>query len=245
MALKNSKNYKVYSDDRDSNILYTDEEVSNFAKVESYKVVRTNIMFSLPKSEEGKVIAITSSVPKEGKTTMSINLAITFAQTGSRVVLVDCDLRKPRVHRYLKHELGDGVSNIVCGYAELENCICKNVRGGLDIITSGAIPPNPVEILTSDEFKKMIDTLKQTYDYIFLDTPPVSVVTDAVVVSEICSGMVVVAKADYSTFDMVDYTLESLNKVNAKILGFILTNTYGKGKGYKYDRYKYEYYKSE
>ena len=243
MASK-KKTFKVDGDSRENNVLYSDEDVSNFARVESYKMVRTNIMFSLPKTEDGKVIAIASSVPKEGKTTTSINLALTFAQTGSRVILVDCDLRKPRVHRYLKQELGEGVSNIVCGYAELENTIRKNVRGGLDILSAGEIPPNPVEILTSDEFKKMIAALKESYDYIFLDTPPVTVVTDAVVVSEISSGIVIVAKSDFTTYDMVDYSLESFRKANAKILGFVLTNVEGKGKGYRYDKYRYEYYKN-
>ncbi len=239
------KKIKVNNDSRENHILYSDEDIASFAKVESYKVVRTNIMFSLPKSEEGKVIAITSSVPKEGKTTSSINLAITFAQLGSRVIIVDCDLRKPRVHRYLKQELGEGVSNVICGYSTLDTCIRKNVRAGLDMITAGEIPPNPVEILTSDEFKKMIATLRESYDYIFLDTPPITVVTDAVVVSPVCSGLVLVAKADFTTFDLLDDTIESLKKADAKILGFMLNNVEGKGKGYKYDKYKYEYYKSE
>ncbi len=224
------------------NSLILNDSFADFARTESYKSIRTNIMFSLPKSEEGKVIVITSSIPNEGKTTNSINLAVTFAQAGLRVALVDCDLRKPRINRYLKLELTAGVSNYVCGYAEYEDILQKNIKQGVDLITAGEIPPNPVEILTSERFAALIERLKAEYDYIFLDTPPVSVVTDAVVVSAVASGVVVVVKADYTVYDMLDNTMESLAKANAKVLGFILTNTEGKGKNYRYDRYRYQYY---
>lgn len=234
---------------RSDALMQTDKPVlsgkaDNFLRSESYKVVRTNIMFSLPKTDRGKVIGVTSSIPNEGKTTNSINLALTFAQTGAKVVLIDCDLRKPRVHRYMKLELGKGVSNYVCGYAEFEDILHKNVHTCLDVITAGEYTMNPVEILTSDRFQELVEQLSKSYDYVFIDTPPVSVVTDAVVVAQYCSGIVVVAKAEYTTTDVLDYTIENLRKADSKLLGFILTNIQDKRRPYRYDVYQKQYYNS-
>lgn len=216
----------------------------NFLRSESYKVVRTNIMFSLPKTDKGKVIGVMSSVPNEGKTTNSINLALTFSQTGAKVILVDCDLRKPRVHRYLKRDLGVGVSNYVCGYAEFDEILNKNVHANLDLITAGEYTMNPVEILTSDRFRELVEQLATSYDFVFIDTPPVSVVTDAVVIAQYCSGVVVVTKAEYTTTDVLDYTIENLRKADSKLLGFILTNVQDKRRPYRYDLYQKQYYNS-
>ncbi len=227
---------------RTPNAFMLDDAASDFSRVEAYKAIRTNIMYSLPKSDTGKVIMVTSSIPNEGKTTNSINLALTFAQTGLRVVLVDCDLRKPRVHRYLKMQLGEGVSNYICGYAEYDKVLQKDLPQGFDLITAGEIPPNPTEILASERFSELIERLKGEYDYIFFDTPPVTVVADAAIVSASASGVVVVVKADFTTYDVLDQTVESLNKVDAKIFGFILTNTAAKNSSRRYERYKYKYY---
>lgn len=218
-------------------------EMDNFLRAESYKVVRTNIMFSLPKTDKGRVIGVTSSIPNEGKTTNSINLALTFAQTGAKVVLVDCDLRKSRVHRYMKLDLGVGVSNYVCGYSEYDEIIRKGI-GSMDVITAGEHTVNPVEILTSDRFRSLIDRLAEDYDYVFIDSPPVSVVTDAVVLAQYCSGVVIVAKAEYTTYDVLDYTVENLRKSRSKILGFILTNAQDKKRPYRYEVYQKQYYNS-
>lgn len=218
-------------------------EMDSFLRAESYKVVRTNIMFSLPKTDKGRVIGVTSSIPNEGKTTNSINLALTFAQTGEKVVLIDCDLRKSRVHRYMKLDLGIGVSNYVCGYAEYDEIIRKGV-GSLDVITAGEHTVNPVEILTSDRFRALIDRLAEEYDYVFIDSPPVSIVTDAVVLAQYCSGLVIVVKAEYTTYDVLDYTVENLRKSRSKILGFILTNAQDKKRPYRYDVYQKQYYNS-
>lgn len=156
---------------------------TDFNTVETYKAIRTNIMFSLPKKEYGKVICVTSSAPGEGKTTTCTNLAITFAQTGAKVALVDCDLRKARIHRYLEIKRDEGVSNILCGFSEIENTLIKNVRENLDVLTAGEIPLNPAELLQTQEFDNLIDKLRKEYDYVFIDTPPITVVTDAVIVS--------------------------------------------------------------
>lgn len=219
---------------------------TDFNTVETYKAIRTNIMFSLPKKEYGKVICVTSSAPGEGKTTTCINLAITFAQTGAKVALMDCDLRKARVHRYLEIKRGAGVSNILCGFSEINDTLLKNVRNNLDVLTAGEIPLNPAELLQTKEFDNLVDMLKKDYDYIFIDTPPVTVVTDAVIISKLCDGIVIVVRADHTTFDMLDETAETLEKSSKQILGVIVLGGESKAKRYGYYKkgkygYKYKY----
>ena len=225
-------------------------EATNFDTIETYKSIRTNIMFSMPKSEEGKRIAITSAAPSEGKTTSAINLAITFAQMGTKVALLDCDLRKARVHRYLEIERKNGISDVLCGFIPLEQAIKANVRPNMDVLTAGEIPPNPAELLASDAFAQMLATLGEAYDYVFIDTPPVSVVTDSAIIMKHCSGVTVVVRQNVTSYDLLDVTMEDIAKTGAKNLGVIMLNTdvkrkkygyYKKGKyGYKY-KYKYKY----
>lgn len=227
---------------------------SDFYTVETYKSIRTNIMFSIPKSETGKVIVVTSSAPGEGKTTTSINLAITFALMGAKVALVDCDLRKARVHRYLQIDRADGVSNVLCGFTTLEKAIHKNVRENLDVLTAGEIPPNPAELLETEAFAALVEELKSKYDYVFIDTPPLSVVTDASVAMKQSTGVVVVVRENSTTYDLLDSTMESIRKTEVKILGFVMVGcegshgkygyyrkgSYGNKYGYKY-KYDYRY----
>ncbi len=237
------KNKKSNTDNSAGRII---DENTSFETVETYKTIRTNIMFSMPKSKSGKVIVVTGSMPSEGKTTTAINLAITFAQMGAKVLLADCDLRKPRIHRYLGIEKEDGVSNILCGFCDAQSAIKKDVRENLDCLTSGGTPPNPAELLESDEFTELLAQLKESYDYIFIDTPPTTVVTDAAIIFAQCSGVVVVIRQNITSFDLLDVTMDTISKANAKALGFVVLGTdekrgkyYGKGK-YGY-RYKYSY----
>ncbi len=219
---------------------------------ETYKSIRTNIMFSTTKTKGGKVILVSSSCPGEGKTTTSINMAITFAQTGARVILLDCDLRKSRVHRYLQIERKSGLSNVVCGYTKLDDVIQKDVRVNLDVLTAGEIPPNPAELLGTAEFKNVLEQLKEKYDYIFIDTPPLTVVTDASIIMNSCDGTVIVARENVTTFDMMDVSMGEVSRSGAKLLGVILLDSterqrkYGYYRtyrhGYKYGyKYKYDY----
>lgn len=221
------------------------DDNANFETCEAYKTIRTNIMFSMPKSERGKVIVIAGSVAGEGKTTTAINLAITFAQTGAKVLIVDCDLRKSRVHRYLGIANDEGVTNVLCGFCGIEDAIVKNVRENLDCLTSGGTPPNPSELLESEEYEKMINSLKEKYDYIFIDTPPTTVVTDAAITFKQSSGIVVIVRQHITKFEFLDTTVETAKKANAKILGFVMLGCtdkthkhYGKGK-YGYAKYSY------
>ncbi len=215
---------------------------SNFALVEAYKTIRTNIMYSMPRTDKkgAKVIAITSAGAGDGKTSTAVNIALTFAQIDAKVLLIDCDLRKPRVHRCLNLERKDGVSNVLCGFAEIDDAIKKNVRENLDVFTSGETPPNPAELIESEMFKKMLDILRQRYDYIFIDTPPVTLVTDALLVIPHCAGTVLSMREGHTTYGMLDDLMETLNKAEANILGTVLIcGEEQKSRYAYYRRYKY------
>ncbi len=237
--------------DRDEvNRVLTDQ--TDFSTIETYKSIRTNIMFSMPKTEKGKLVLVTSAAPNEGKTTTTINLAITFAEMGAKVLLIDCDLRKARIHKYLGLERLDGVSNVLCGFVELEKAIKYGVRENLDCLTAGAIPPNPAELMETEAFGAMLKTLTEQYDYVFMDTPPMTVVTDAAIAMKYCTGVVVVVWENKTTYDALDDTIEGIQKADARILGVVMVDCderarrysyYKRGKyGYKYaSRYGYKY----
>lgn len=214
---------------------------SDFAVVEAYKSIRTNIMYSIPKSNQGKVIVLTSAAAGEGKTTTCINLALTFAMMDAKVLLIDCDLRKPKVHRYLKLEKKDGLSNVLCGFAELHQAIKVGVRDNLDVIIAGDTPPNPAELLQTEEFEKVISVLKKAYDYIIIDTPPINIVTDATSVIKYSSGVVFLIRKNRTTYDMVDSSMEQFKTIGANVVGCVLIDDKESTAHTSYKGYKYGY----
>lgn len=198
------------------------DSTSDFSVIEAYKSIRTNIMYSMPRTNAGKAIVLTSSISGEGKTTTCINLALTFAQVNAKVLLIDCDLRRPKIHRYLKLEKKDGLSNVLCGFAELEKAIKRNVRDNLDVLTAGDNPPNPAELLQTEEYGNMIKYLQTKYDYIIIDTPPIDVVTDATIVMKHSTGVILLIKKGFTTYDMLDDAMENIERVDANIIGTIM-----------------------
>lgn len=225
--------------EQEQEIILTGE--SSFHIKEAYKATRTNIMFSLA-GKGCKRIVVTSSFPGEGKSTTCINLAITFAQTGSRVLLIDGDMRKPTVHRKLDMTNGNGLAHLLSNFCTVEEAIQHTSYENLDAITSGHIPPNPAELLASEAMGELLETLEQDYDYIFIDTPPLNVVTDATVLSQRVSGTVVVVREGVTHHRDVQDAIGKLEFANAKVLGFILHDV-KEGKGSKYGKYgKYSRY---
>lgn len=211
-------------------------ENSKFVVNEAYKMARTNIMFSFPDDDGCKVIACTSAMQGEGKTTTCINLAISFAQTGARVILIDADLRKPRVDRYLNIENSLGLSELCGG---LEHDIDKVVQyvedKNLYCITSGRIPPNPAELIGSENMDKLLETLRESYDYVFVDVPPVNIVTDATILAKKCSGTMLVVRENDTTHDTFSAAIDSLKFFDVKIIGIIVNYSVGTTGGkYKY-----------
>ncbi len=216
-------------------------EKSKFAIVESYKSARSNIMFSLS-AEDQKVFAVTSYAKGEGKSTVSANLAISFSKMERRVLLIDCDLRRPNLHNIFKVENTVGLSNVIGKMADFEDAVKHNVIPNLDIMPSGTIPPNPSELLCSPGFEKLVKGLIDEYDYIIFDTPPIGVVADALLLKDRVAGYVVVLRERSTTHGDIQKMLESIKLADTKILGFIKVgctqNKKSAGRGYYY----YQYY---
>ena len=217
-------------------------ENAPFSYNEAFKSLRTNLKF-LAMGKSCKKIILTSAIPAEGKSSVCINLATSLVEGGSRVLLVDADLRKPVLHRYLKlHRARKGLTTLLSG-GSLEDTILK-LDSGLHLLLSDAIPPNPAELLGSEQMKTLIDTLSQHYDYILFDTPPVSVVTDAAVLSQYTDGVILVVRQNHATFEEAQLAKKNLDTVHARILGAVFndfdTKSADRESGYYYS-YNYDY----
>ena len=191
-----------------------------FATKEAYRTLRTNVRFAL-QGTGCKKFCITSSSQGEGKSITMLNLAITFAETGQRVLLIDADLRRPAVSRLLVEKATPGLSNILAGLATEQEALRKNVYPNLDIIFSGDIPPNPTELLDSDRMRELLDRLSMRYDYILLDTPPVNIVSDACVIGNMLDGVLILARQGRSRKESLKRAVDHLQLAGAKILGCI------------------------
>jgi capsular exopolysaccharide synthesis family protein len=226
---KKIKNINISSDTSDALERKSSEKriinpQTSFEIIEAYKATRTNVMFSLNNEKGCKKVVITSPTSGEGKTTTCINLACTFAETGAKVLIIDSDLRAPRLHKYLKLTNEKGLSNVLAGFNEVDECLLKTERENLDCLTSGPIPPNPVELVSADSMRELMDNLSQRYDYIFIDTPPLNIVTEALILSKYATGVIVVTRQKYTMYKMVERAINSLKFANAKIIGFVMND---------------------
>ncbi len=220
---------------------------SQFPVKEAYKTLRTNIRFSLPEGGCHK-LGVTSGLPNEGKSVTALNIAITFAEAGHRVLLIDADLRRPSMARLLIENGDPGLSNLLAGMCAEEEAIHKDRYPNLDVILSGAIPPNPSELLSSPRMAKLLETLSTRYDYILVDTPPVNVVTDASVLAPMLDGVLFVVRQNQSERESVSRAVNQLNMAGAKLLGFVFNGAklasgkkYARArKGYMFDFYGYD-----
>lgn len=206
---------------------------------EAYRVLRTNIQYSSIDNPL-KTIVITSSRSDEGKSTTAANLAITFAQSGNKVLILDADLRRPKVHRTFGLDNIFGLTNILVEGDNNVTYIKKGPVEGLDIITCGAIPPNPSELLGSNQMKQLVSRLREDYDVVILDAPPVCDVTDAALLSTIVDGTILVVSSGKVERDSLKIAKELLLKVNANIIGVVLNKLDKSLKGNSY--YNYYYY---
>ena len=211
-----------------------------FTVAESYKTMRTNAVFALSPFND-KVFAVTSVNAAEGKSMTVANLAISFALTESKVLLIDADMRKPTQHKLFQVKNEKGLSSAISKMNRLEECIHQGVRKNLDLMPSGAIPPNPSELLDSGQFETIIDKLKSEYDYIIIDTPPVNVVSDVLVMAKSISGVMFVAKHGSTTYENIEEAMKKLRLAEIKMLGFILNNIVMSSGGKYYNSYKYKY----
>ncbi|MCD7752025.1 MAG: polysaccharide biosynthesis tyrosine autokinase [Lachnospiraceae bacterium] len=227
----------------------------SFAPAEAYKLLRANITFCFSDDKACRVIGVTSSVRSEGKTTTSINLAYTLAQTNQRVCLVDCDFRLPSVSKTLEIRQKPGMTNFLVGQANGKEVLQKYTSGStrLYVIASGDIPPNPSELLASDRMQTVIRMLEETFDYVILDLPPIGIVSDALGVTKYTDGLLFVVREDMYDKKMMNESMRTLNGVDARILGMVVTHSstqqkeyrryggkYGSKYGYQYG-YQYGY----
>jgi succinoglycan biosynthesis transport protein ExoP len=220
---------------------YRDAPKSLFA--ESVKTIRTGILLSgidHPK----KTLVVTSSVPGEGKSTVAINLALAHAQT-KRVLLIDADMRRPSIAKVLGLDnTHPGLSMLALGMEKLENCVYKVEGTTLEVLTAGSIPPNPLELLISEKFRELLAELGDAYDTIIIDSPPVQLVSDAVILASMATGVVFVLKADATPFQLARRAIRALQRGGASIFGIVLNQADFKNEGYygSYGKYNYHGY---
>jgi len=216
-------------------------EKTNFSVKEAYKAIRTNLLFTLKNRRSNRVI-ITSPAPNEGKSTNCCNLGITLAQTDSKVLILDCDLREPVMHKCFKRKCIPGLSELLAGMTcDLSEVIQNTDYPNLYVICGGTVPPNPAELLSSSAMEELLYVLSQEYEYILLDTPPVNLVADALSLSAVTDGVVLVVKQEQTTHPELEHALASLKFANAKVLGIIL-NGVGTSGRYGYRKYNYKKY---
>lgn len=222
---------------------------SGFYIREAYKTLRTNVNFALADTEGCKVILVTSAMQSEGKSLTALNLAISIAQTEAKVLIIDGDLRKPKLNRLLGASSNIGLSNLLMDPEKLNVTILEHEQFDISVILSGDIPPNPSELLASVRMQKLITALRSRYDYIIIDSPPIDMVIDPVVLAPLSDGVLFVVRADQSERGAVIHAMEQMKYAKAKVLGFVFNginpdtgNGYGKYRYNRYGRYGYNRY---
>lgn len=216
---------------------------------EAYRTLRTNIQFSCI-DKKVKTIVVTSAGPGEGKSTVASNLAVSITQADKKVLFIDCDLRKPKIHTFFRMRNGEGLTNILVKDLDYKEAINKiNYIENFHVLTAGPIPPNPSELLGSKKMKGFIEKVKDEYDMVILDAPPVGMVTDAAILSTIVDGTIFVCAVGEANIEATKVAKNLLDKVNANILGVVLNKVPVKGGGYYkyhyYNYYNYEYYSGD
>lgn len=213
--------------------MFTIKEKTQSVLAEAYRTLRTNIQYS-SFDKKVKSIVITSAEPGEGKSTTCSNLAISFAQNGEKVILIDCDLRKPSMHKIFKISNIEGLSDILIGKEKFENIVKQDIEN-LYLLPAGKIPPNPAEMLGSKNMEKLLEKLKQEFDIIILDTAPLQAVTDAQILSTKTDATILVVKSNVTKKESILQAKKLLEKVEANIIGTILNGVEEKrGKYYHY-----------
>lgn len=235
-----TKNKKFISDK--THVL---DENSPFILTETMRHLMSSISFAVPKKENcGKAICISSAIAGEGKTTVATNLAITFATAGYKTVIVDCDMRKPRIKNMFNLPRAKGLVDYLSGQVSFEDVMQKEVRPNLDVVPTYKTAPNPAALFNSREFDAMMDSLIKEYEYVIVDTPPVNVVSDGILVATRTDGIVLITRPYYSDHKNIQNALNSIAFADIEFLGFVANNIDVKKSGKKgyYDKYyKYGY----
>ena len=218
--------------------------------VEAYKKLRANLLFSLASASK-KIVLVSSPEPNVGKSTTCGNLAVMMAQTGSKVLLVDADLRKPTLHKIFHVSKSGGITRHLINLCDWEECVSKEVAPNLDLVTSGPIPPNPSELLGSARMVQFLNQAAEVYDYVIIDTPPVNVVTDGLVLAARAAGVILLCRYNVTSYDELQEAIDNVKNVHGNLLGVIINDykytgeekqrrSFDKRYGYGYE-YAYDY----
>jgi capsular exopolysaccharide synthesis family protein len=208
---------------------------SNSSIAESYRQLRTSLLLSSA-GHAPRTLLVTSSQPAEGKTTTSVNTAISLAQTGASVLIVDADLRRPRVHKIFNLKNNVGLCNYLAGDCDLASLI-QIAMPNLYVLPVGPLPPNPAELLGSSKMKIVVETLAANFDYVVIDSPPVSSFADSLILSSLVEGVIIVVRSGFTPREMAQRTKAHLQSVGAKILGVVINQI-------KLQPHDYYYYSS-
>ena len=223
---------------------------SRSSLAEAYRQLRTSVLLSTA-GHAPKTLLVTSSVPSEGKTTTAVNTAISLSQTGAKVLVIDADMRRPRLHNIFEIENRQGLSSILSSEsneAEILSMITQHEDGNLYLLTSGPVPPNPAELIGSDQMRRLIGTLEDTFTHIVIDSPPIASFTDGVLIAAMVDGVLLVVHAGKSSRGIVRRSKQLLQEVGAKIFGVVLNNANLRSQdGYYYYQsyYHQSYYRGE
>lgn len=209
-----------------------------FAVVEAYKNIRIRLLYIL-ENMHGKVLAFTSSNVSEGKSTTAVNMAITLSQLNKKILLIDGDIRRATIHKKLKLDNEKGLSNVLARECKFEEAVSK-YNAYLDVLTSGSITTNPSDLIGSTDFDELVKKVRDEYDYVIIDTPPVNIVSDALAISKKCDGVVLIARIAYTTYAQLRAAKNALNALDINILGTIINGSGGTKKKYG-SYYKYGY----
>lgn len=214
------------------------EKNTDFVRAEGFNTLRSNVRICLKKDDHNKVV-ITSPLSGDGKSTCSCNLAISFANTGKSVVIIDCDMRKPVIHKTFGLSNKNGLADILSRLSSLQDCIQKTKYNNLCIISAGTNVPNPSELLSSNEMKQLINNLEEQYAYIILDCPPINILSDAVPLFDLVDGLVLVARYGKTTHMDLQKAFSIIEFAKANLFGiFYYDKPIQKNKRYGYN-YKY------
>lgn len=209
-------------------------------RAEAFRSVRTNLQF-IDVADPPKSIVITSSVPGEGKSTTAANLALSIAEKGQKVCIIEGDLRRPRLLEYLGFDGSIGLTDVLIGRLDVDDVLQQFGASSLFVMGAGHIPPNPSELLGSTNMQALVDALEERFDYVIIDAPPLLPVTDAAVLGTVVDGAVVIVGAGIVAKDQLRHALESLQAVKAQTLGVILNRVQAKDGGTSYGSYRYDY----
>ena len=222
-----------------------------FDVTEAFRNLKASLSVSVPKKDGGVAIMATSAYPEDGKTTVTVNLALMFAQSDAKVILIDADIRKGRVAKYFKRKSAPGLSDCLSGQNTLDEVVhVSHVNENLSYITCGTHSPRPYELLESEEMRHLLEELRAKYDYVIIDTPPVLLLSDALALSTIVDGAVLVCRHQMSYISDIERALETLKFSKANVLGVVIndykalpTQSYygGYKKYYYYNSYGYSY----